>query len=77
MTAATDTALAGSTAPGQPARALTGGLFIDMVGIRARYECLLCRTTEGPVFGEADVIAFNATIRTDHHARCIPQEPRS
>lgn len=77
MTTAPHTALAGSVAPGQPARAITGGLFVDMVGIRARYECLLCRTTEGPVAGVEDVIAFNASIRTDHHARCIPQEPRS
>ncbi|MCX4780088.1 hypothetical protein [Streptomyces sp. NBC_01264] len=77
MTVAPRTPLAEGNALGQRGQALTGGLFIDMVGIRARYECLLCRTTEGPVFGEAAVIAFNASIRTDHHARCAPQEPRS
>ncbi|MFJ6566455.1 hypothetical protein ACIQNU_03485 [Streptomyces sp. NPDC091292] len=37
---------------------------------RARYECLLCLTAEGPVYGAAAVIAFTASIKTDHTSRC-------
>ncbi|MBT2508856.1 hypothetical protein J7I98_23805 [Streptomyces sp. ISL-98] len=37
---------------------------------RARYECLLCRTTEGPVKGPIAVQEFVARIRTDHPANC-------
>ncbi|MCY0961543.1 hypothetical protein [Streptomyces sp. H27-H5] len=58
-------------------RVVVSVLFIDMVGIRARYECTTCNTTEGPVHGVDDVSAFVADIRTDHPARCAPQEPRS
>ena len=39
---------------------------------RAKYECLLCRTTEGPVTGVLEVRAFVATIRADHRTRCHP-----
>ncbi|MEU6344455.1 hypothetical protein ABZ883_26305 [Streptomyces sp. NPDC046977] len=51
-------------------RSVTGALFVDLDGVRARYECLLCRAKEGPVFGAADVAAFTAGVRTDHRARC-------
>lgn len=37
---------------------------------RARYECLLCRTAEGPVYGRDRVAEFVARIRTDHPAHC-------
>lgn len=37
---------------------------------RARYECLLCHTTEGPVYGRDRVAEFVARIRTDHPAHC-------
>ncbi|HEY9367891.1 hypothetical protein [Streptomyces sp.] len=33
---------------------------------RAKYECLICHTVEGPVVGEHAVKAFVATIRTTH-----------
>ncbi|MEU2111856.1 hypothetical protein [Streptomyces sp. NPDC019507] len=39
---------------------------------RARFECLRCRTTEGPVSGPADVREFVANVRTDHLTRCQP-----
>ncbi|MFE6103219.1 hypothetical protein ACFVQ4_25125 [Streptomyces laurentii] len=55
---------------------ITGALFIDcgqqlknltwVRPPRAKYECLTCRTTEGPVVGEHAVKAFVATIRTTH-----------
>ncbi|MFB7739599.1 hypothetical protein ACFC08_35670 [Streptomyces sp. NPDC056112] len=48
---------------------VTGALYVDLEGVRARYECLLCRTTEGPVYGD-DVKPFVDTIRTDHPTRC-------
>jgi len=66
---------------------LTGALFVDLGegredkergGIRwsrqprAKYECLLCRTTEGPVTGPAAVRAFIDTIRATHKATCHP-----
>ncbi|KAA6221755.1 hypothetical protein CP973_07055 [Streptomyces albofaciens JCM 4342] len=38
---------------------------------RARYECLLCHTTEGPVTGPAAAARFVAAIRTTHPTRCI------
>lgn len=37
---------------------------------RARYECLRCHTTEGPVTGARAVQAFVARIRTSHRATC-------
>ncbi|WP_030798892.1 hypothetical protein [Streptomyces sp. NRRL S-337] len=59
---------------------ITGALYVDMgqqnhAGRwvrppRARYECLRCRTTEGPVSGAADVAQFVATIRAAHPTRC-------
>lgn len=67
------------------ASVLTGALFVDLgegredrrTGHirwsrppRARYECLRCGTTEGPVTGPSDVAAFVATIRTTHPTRC-------
>ncbi|WP_407553109.1 hypothetical protein QOM21_24010 [Streptomyces sp. Pv4-95] len=61
--------------------AITGALYVDMGQQarggdrwirppRARYECLLCRTTEGPVTGTADVAQFVGTIRSTHHTEC-------
>ncbi|MFJ5675017.1 hypothetical protein [Streptomyces sp. NPDC093097] len=59
---------------------VTGGLFVDMGQQarggrwirppRARYECLLCHTVEGPVTGANRVSAFVTVIRADHKARC-------
>ncbi|MGW1463875.1 hypothetical protein ACWCPT_05905 [Streptomyces sp. NPDC002308] len=40
----------------------------------AKYECLLCRTTEGPVIGAARVAKFTQTIRHTHPATC-PGQP--
>lgn len=37
---------------------------------RARYECLICRTVEGPVEGPAAVAQFVATVRAAHFTRC-------
>ncbi|WP_030928437.1 hypothetical protein [Streptomyces sp. NRRL B-24720] len=39
---------------------------------RAKYECLTCRTTEGPVVGAAAVKAFVPTIRANHKTNCQP-----
>lgn len=39
---------------------------------RAKYECLACRTTEGPVVGAAAVKAFVPTIRATHKTNCHP-----
>ncbi|MFJ9027595.1 hypothetical protein ACIRQP_03565 [Streptomyces sp. NPDC102274] len=76
----TSTATARET-PGRPARAQTvvAALTVDF-GLdpdgkrvrppRAKYECLLCQTREGPVHGDQDVTEFAASIRTDHPARC-------
>ncbi|HEY8985708.1 MAG TPA: hypothetical protein VIU15_39820 [Streptomyces sp.] len=36
---------------------------------RARYECLRCQTTEGPVAGPAKVAKFVATIQSAHICR--------
>ncbi|MEV5443511.1 hypothetical protein AB0N23_13380 [Streptomyces sp. NPDC052644] len=59
---------------------ITGALFVDMGQARrdgtwirpprARYECLTCGTTEGPVAGALTVASFVARIRTDHRATC-------
>jgi hypothetical protein len=49
---------------------VTAALYVDLDGVRARYECLLCRTTEGPVYGAEDVKGFVDTVRTGHRARC-------
>ncbi|MFB7589330.1 hypothetical protein [Streptomyces sp. NPDC056169] len=58
---------------------VAGALFIDcgqqlknltwVRPPRARYECLTCRTVEGPVVGAAAVTAFVQTIRTKHQHR--------
>lgn len=40
---------------------------------RARYECLRCRTVEGPVSGAVEVKRFVATIRTSHMCRAGEQ----
>ncbi|MFD5508291.1 hypothetical protein ACFWIB_11005 [Streptomyces sp. NPDC127051] len=63
--------------PDGPATTVTGALFVDMANIRARYECLRCGRREGPVSGTDVVVAFVRSIRTDHHTRCLPQEPPS
>lgn len=58
--------------------ALAAVLYVDLDGVRARYECLRPGCTnrqEGPVHGAEDVRAFVATIRNDHPARCTG-EPR-
>ncbi|WP_372352670.1 hypothetical protein [Streptomyces sp. KL116D] len=39
---------------------------------RAKYECGLCLTREGPVYGVAPVRDFVREIRTGHRARCRP-----
>jgi hypothetical protein len=49
---------------------VTAALFIDMVNVRARYECLLCGTPEGPVRGRRAVAEFVQTIRATHRATC-------
>ncbi|MGW8326525.1 hypothetical protein ACWGLE_01315 [Streptomyces sp. NPDC055897] len=49
---------------------VTAALFIDMVGTRARYECLLCGSREGPVTGRRAVAEFVQTIRATHRATC-------
>jgi hypothetical protein len=51
-------------------RMVTAALTVDLEGVRAKYECLLCRTVEGPVYGIDDVTAFAKDIRTAHPARC-------
>jgi hypothetical protein len=57
---------------------VTGALYVDLDGVRARYECLSCRATEGPVCGADKVAEFATGIRTDHRSRCAaPQESRS
>lgn len=47
---------------GQQARG--GGRWLEQPA--AKYECLLCGTTEGPVVGAAAVTKFVQTIRTTH-----------
>lgn len=36
----------------------------------AKYECLLCQRTEGPVTGAEAVTRFTQTARTNHRANC-------
>jgi hypothetical protein len=55
---------------------VTANLTVDCENIRARYECLICDTKAGPVFGVEDVKAFVATIRNDHRARCTASAPQ-
>ncbi|MFD4273793.1 hypothetical protein R2B67_26125 [Streptomyces cyaneofuscatus] len=62
---------------GRPAPGINGLLVIDAENIRARYDCYLCRTTEGPVYGTTAVTAFTAEIRTTHPTRCGTRENRS
>lgn len=55
---------------------ITGALYVDCghqlrngtwaQQPRAKYECLICRTVDGPVVGEHAVKAFVATIRNTH-----------
>ncbi|MET7560595.1 hypothetical protein ABZS95_10360 [Streptomyces sp. NPDC005479] len=49
-------------------RQLKGGTWAEHP--RAKYECLECRATEGPVVGAAAVTAFVQTIRATHRATC-------
>lgn len=57
---------------------VVAALYVDLEGVRARYECVLCHTVEGPVFGADDVAAFTAEIRVAHRGRCAAlQENRS
>lgn len=61
---------------------ITGALFVDLgqqlkggtwvQPPRARYECLLCHTREGPVTGPAAVRTFVETIRATHKTDCRP-----
>lgn len=37
---------------------------------RARFECIRCRTVEGPVTGPEAVKRFVARIQQDHRATC-------
>lgn len=76
MTTATSTPAAGgvATPPARPvpASGVISALYVDLEGVRARYECLRPGCTqplEGPVYGD-DVKPFVDTIRTDHPARC-------
>ncbi|RPK69046.1 hypothetical protein EES44_07910 [Streptomyces sp. ADI96-15] len=62
--------------PGRPALTVHGLLIIDAANVRARYDCHLCRTTEGPVHGTDAVTAFAADIRTSHPTRCTARENR-
>ncbi|MEU9793795.1 hypothetical protein AB0E27_24735 [Streptomyces sparsogenes] len=73
MTGRDNNLAAGSHASGRQAtpQQVVGALFVDLEGIRARYECLRSGCTqrvEGPVHGATDVQAFVASIRTSH--RC-------
>ena len=52
---------------------LRGGTWIRQP--RAKYECLLCQTREGPVTGPAAVRAFVETIRATHKTTCRPIHP--
>ena len=51
---------------------IVGGLFVDMESAppRAKYECLLCNTTTGPVVGRGKVAAFVPDARLNHRATC-------
>ncbi|HCA88191.1 MAG TPA: hypothetical protein DEQ61_23635 [Streptomyces sp.] len=56
---------------------ISGALYVDLEGVRARYECLRCRTTEGPVTGAEPVAIFTQTVQSVHRTRCaVPQENR-
>ncbi|WP_097922069.1 hypothetical protein [Streptomyces sp. wa1063] len=55
-------------------RQLKGGTWAEHP--KAKYECLACRTTEGPVVGAAAVTAFTQTIRITHPANCHPTAQR-
>ncbi|MGW6481276.1 hypothetical protein ACWGDS_25845 [Streptomyces sp. NPDC055059] len=65
--------------------AITGALYVDcgtgredpatgriryFKPPRARYECLRCGGSEGPVIGAPAVREFVRDIRTEHHTRC-------
>lgn len=67
----------GRPAPGQ--RHVTAALFVDFGDKsrppRAKYECVRCQTTEGPVHGPEQVAAFVANVKTAHHARCKEIHP--
>lgn len=63
---------------------VTAALFVDL-GVarkdgtwakqpRAKYECIRCRSTEGPVQGADRVREFVARIRTDHPTYCTANE---
>lgn len=77
MTAPNGTPAAGGVATPPVRRGPTDGgvaaaLYVDLEGVRARYECLRPGCTqplEGPVYGD-DVKPFVDTIRTDHPASC-------
>lgn len=63
-------------------RFVTGALFVAFTDPpQAKYECLLCRTTEGPVSGAEPVQIFVKEARTVHRGRCpavqsaIPDSP--
>jgi hypothetical protein len=51
-------------------RQLKGGTWAEHP--KAKYECLLCRSVEGPVVGAAAVTAFTQTIRITHSTSCHP-----
>ncbi|MDJ0460636.1 hypothetical protein [Streptomyces sp. H27-C3] len=50
------------------------GRIVRKTQPRARYECLLCRTREGPVTGADRVREFVARIRTDHPTYCTANQ---
>lgn len=62
--------LTADSSGGMRQTAVTAALTVDLVGIRAKYECLACRTVEGPVYGVDNVTDFAKDIRTAHPARC-------
>lgn len=55
-------------------RATGTGQFTYRKQPRAKYECLRCRTTEGPVTGAAAVKDFVANIRARHAATCAARQ---
>ena len=53
--------------------AILGALFVDLEGVRARYECLRPGCThrlEGPVHGQDFGKAFVDGIKTQYLSRC-------
>ncbi|MGC9538534.1 hypothetical protein [Streptomyces sp. UG1] len=72
MTDATTTVAAGGETSGRPARTTVEGvLFVDLVKIRARYDCFRpgCpQPVESPARGD-DLEDFIGGIKTDHLAR--------